>query len=590
MLCVQSLFARDAFVMLSGGDSEMDDNYSQYLQARAMTAFFQKSYASNSVWVFFGAGNAEGSKPVICDVYRVIKRDGNMVDTWLPGTLPHNRAATREEFLPALRNEILPTVADGGTLYLFVGDHGSRTHGKNAESVITLWGMFRDAEGEHGWTHKDNEELGVSELRGILAAGIGRGRVVFCMTQCHSGGFHYLAIPHEMTPETSWFTTVPEWAKRPRPQQVALRAAGYAATDEFSLASGCDPSPDPDEWAGYERYLPESLLGLNLFTLQRTGGGVKSFAEAHAAAMLVDRTIDKPYSTSEQYLERWADLIEKRLTRESALTPKVKKAIADYQRAVNGATPSAADVSFKERQALFRGFVETLAKQNDGSRELLFKGTRTELEDAITPKEVDMNMDMSAPSDSGPRWGRRGGFGARRRLWTDLVQPSWQAAVNAGEATNLPAEAVDFEKYVLAREDEGANYFFGGDALLREEVFWQAGYGDPQNMNAAKAEAIATWAAGRRDAILAWAKTNGRQPIRAAAQRLEQTLETPADDPAAAAQLVGVEKKMTAAERTLFYRRVLAAWNFLLTVNDKTALTHLHELTELERTPLPPPM
>ena len=48
------------------------------------------------------------------------------------------------------------------------------------------------------------------------------------------------------------------------------------------------------------------------------------------------------------------------------------------------------------------------------------------------------------------------------------------------------------------------------------------------------------------------------------------------------------QMKATAAARTLFYRRVLAAWEFLLAVNDRPALAKLRELTELERTPLPP--
>jgi len=37
------------------------------------------------------------------------------------------------------------------------------------------------------------------------------------------------------------------------------------------------------------------------------------------------------------------------------------------------------------------------------------------------------------------------------------------------------------------------------------------------------------------------------------------------------------------------YRRVLAAWEFLIAVDERPALTRLHELTELERTPLPAP-
>lgn len=47
--------------------------------------------------------------------------------------------------------------------------------------------------------------------------------------------------------------------------------------------------------------------------------------------------------------------------------------------------------------------------------------------------------------------------------------------------------------------------------------------------------------------------------------------------------------KKVAAERVLFYRRVLAAWEFLLAANERPALARLRELIELERTPHPRP-
>ena len=81
------LEARDAFVMLSGGDSPFENNYSQYLQAKAIVTFFERNYPPDSVWVFFGAGNVEGEKPVFADVRRKLKRDGLIMDTWLPGAL-----------------------------------------------------------------------------------------------------------------------------------------------------------------------------------------------------------------------------------------------------------------------------------------------------------------------------------------------------------------------------------------------------------------------------------------------------------------------------------------------------------------------
>jgi hypothetical protein len=48
--------------------------------------------------------------------------------------------------------------------------------------------------------------------------------------------------------------------------------------------------------------------------------------------------------------------------------------------------------------------------------------------------------------------------------------------------------------------------------------------------------------------------------------------------------------RKTAAERVLFYRRTLAAWAFLLALDERPALARIAELTALERTPLPPPV
>jgi hypothetical protein len=567
-----SLPARDAFVLLSGGDTEMENNYSQYLQARAMAEFFDKSYPRESVWIFFGAGNVEGEKPVFSDVYRQVKHGDEMVDTWLPGALPHNRPARREEFLPALRREILPTVASGGTLYLFVGDHGTWSGGRNGESVIVLWGVYRDEVSEHGWRESGDETLGVTELRRELMTGLGRGRVVFCMTQCHAGGFHYLAIPHEMTPEASWFTALPRWARR-RPGTVFPAVAGFAATDEFSLASGCNPSPDPDVWAGYERYFPESLLGQNLFTQEQTGEGMRSFCDAHAAAVMTDRTIDKPRSTSDQYLERWAGLIETRLARESHLTPRLMNAVAEYQRTVNGQVPKVPDAAFRERQAQFDGFIEKLAVQNDA--EVLRTGTRAELEQVIKQMPPDTDTD-EAPS---PR---------EKKLWNQTIRPAWKAAVEAGRATNLPAAAAEFERFLLGQEDRGVDFFFGDDDM-RNDVFWQAGYGNPQSLNPARAEAIGLWAQERKDKILDWARDSENAAVRNAGERLAQMVAEPDTDAGEADKEDRMAMKATAAERTLFYRRALGAWQFLIAVNDRPALARLKELIELERTPLPRP-
>jgi len=599
-LWAQPLRARDGFVMLSGGGSPFDNNYSQYLQAKAMVAFFERNYRRDSVWVFFGAGNREGERPVLGDVLRERQKDGLTLNSWLPGTLSRNRPARREVILQALRQEILPAVAGGGTLFLFVGDHGSRTRGRNGESVITLWGLERDAKSEHGWRSKDDETLGVSEFRQVLGQGIGKGRVVFCMTQCHAGGFHYLAVPREVSPNPKWFTILPAWVT-PRPNTPVLRVAGFAATDEFSAAAGCDPDPDPGEWAGYERFLPEKLLGLDLFNSKPMGKGLRSFADAHVAATLVDCTIDKPYSTSEQYLERWANLIENRLASENNLTPRLKGMLVAYQRTVDGAKPKSSESLLRERQLMFSRFIAKLAEQNPAAKPLLLEGTRKALEDAIgprrgrrqrrLPREQNEERQNSQPSRRG-----RGEteVAEARKLWKESIRPAWKAVVERNQAAPLPAFAVEFENQLLQGETgKGREYFFADEDSVDEEAYWISGYSDPRTLDVAKADCIVRWGVERRRKILFWAGTNQDQQVRTAADKLWQLMAKRWSEPDTPASPAGASRpaitKKTAAERALFYRRVLAAWEFLLAANERPALATVRELTELERTPLPKP-
>ncbi len=595
ILACSPALARDVFVLLSGGNSPFDNNYSQYLQARGMADFFVHNYPRDSVWIFFGAGNVRGEKPILADVCQETRRDNLIIPSWLPGALPHNLPARRSIFLSTLKSEILPAVADGGTLFLFVGDHGSRSRGRNPQSEIDLWSLGRDATSERGWHENDDEVLSVSELRSALTNGIGKGRVVFCMTQCHAGGFHYLGIPHEMQPNPKWFTIVPAWAL-PKDAPPFPNVAGFAATDELSMAAGCDPDPDPTHWEGYERYFPEHLLGIDLFTLQPKRKGLPSFAEAHVAATLEDATIDKPASTSEQYLERWANLVEKRLANEASLTAQVRAAVTEFNHTMNGTAPKVTDAAFKERQTQFRKFTEKLAGIDSELKDLLASGTRKQLEEAIRTGGDNLDpapsvRDTNAPANS-PRPRGRGQFGGRRRLYRENIRPAWKAAVEANQVTNILPDALDFEKHLLGLEEQGKNFFnANGSRDLEEEVYWESGFNDPQTVNFSKADAITRWGMERRTKILEWAKSNSNTNVASAAQRLMQMPNRPGDAMPAdhmhgAMPMIDVE---TAAARALFYRRVLAAWEFLIAVDEQPALNRLRELTELERTPLPSP-
>lgn len=561
--------ARDVFVLYSGGGTPLTNNYSQYLQARAVGAFLLDRYPRDSVWIFFGAGNREGEAPVFSDTRRQLKRDSALVESWLPGVLPHNRPADKATFLNALRDEVLPAVRDGGTLHLFVGDHGTQQKDGLRESLITLWQMKRTETG--GWRTDPQEELSVSELREVIAAGIGRGRVVFSMTQCHSGGFHFLGAPRSVSPDPAWFEGfVPDWAI-PGEETLLPAVAGFTATDEDSLAAGCDPDPDPDKWAGYERYVPEFLLGIDLFTHEPQRAPLASYAVAHEQAVLVDQTIDKPRSTSEVYLERWAGVIE-RLAEEENLTTPVLKAVADYQAAVDsGLAEAGAGTAWAERRAQFAQFTARLAEQCPSAADKLRSGTRTELEALFARPE-------GRPSQPGS--GRRPAVTALAADWKEKLRPVWKEAVERGGIPQLAGAALEFELHLLAQEERGRDVMFprSWQNPMLNDLFWRSSYAIPARLDQAKADAVTRWGATRRARIAAWAEGLDDEELRKIGERMKPRAFQSGPRPL---------RPAIAAERALFYRRTLAAWRFLQQVDAKDALARLERLIELERTPLP---
>ena len=332
---------------------------------------------------------------------------------------------------------------------------------------------------------------------------------------------------------------------------------------------------------------------------------------------MMDRTIDKPGATSEEYLERWASLIETRLAKESDLTDKVKALVAAYQRSVDGRPGKVSDRAWKERQVQFRQFTERLSEQNPSVKDLLLTGTRADLEKAIRPRNGGRGNQAAAPIEApiqtaqtpqpanpepltpqrpGRQGGRRGSSGSSEtmKLWTNTVRPSWKLAVESNAVSKVLGRASDFEKYLLNLEAKGRDFFSpGSSGLLADEAYWHSGYATPQSLDVARAEAVIRWGTKRRPAILAWAGKSENAGIRVAAEKLLQLSErrggsTP-EPPVESNTALRPISRRVAAERTLRYRRVLAAWEFLASVNHRPALTRLRELTELERTPLPPP-
>jgi hypothetical protein len=575
----------DAFVVISGGGTPLSNNYSQFLQARAMNDWLRGRYTREAVWTFFGAGNRTGVPAVFADARRQLKEGGLIVESWLPGVLAENRPATRAEILTALKNEILPRVAKGGTLYLFVGDHGELSPGKNPESAITLWQMENTSRtgAASGWRSNPKQMLTVTELKTALDAGLGEGRVVFCFTCCHAGGFHHLDMPRAAAANPAWFRGLqPEECADWTEVVAPVRAAGFTATTEDSLAAGCDPDPDPEKWLGYERHFPEALLGVDLMLGTEKGAALPSFAAAHEAATLVDRTIDKPLSSAEAWLERYASLIETAVAESPALTPVVRAAVEHFHQIVNGRPAGVRNAAFVVKEAQIARFVAALEEQNPASAALLENGRRAELEKAIGPK----------PGNAGGGGGGRRGGGrsaTTRKLWTDTIRSVWKAALVARKVPGVPDAARKFELGLIELEEKNPSRIFlpGDRNAVRNELFWSSGYAIPAKADLKKAAIIARWEAGRRETVVDWARKSSDETVRAAAVKWGGPVRTSPAVAARAAEKPPRAARKEALQRALFYRRILGAWAFLIEVDERAALDRLAALQALEEMPLP---
>jgi hypothetical protein len=135
-------------------------------------------------------------------------------------------------------------------------------------------------------------------------------------------------------------------------------------------------------------------------------------------------------------------------------------------------------------------------------------------------------------------------------------------------------------------EDQGRDLLLPrgqDDSPLLNELYWASGYAEPAKLDRARAEAITLWGAQRRTFIVAWGRQSTDARIRAAAAKVgpgRSGLEEPPNP----------LSRQTAAERVLFYRRVLAAWEFLLAMDAQPQLAELRTLIELERTPVRQPL
>lgn len=565
---------QDAWVVLSGGGTPATNNYSQYLQAQALNRWLRQHVPAEAVWTFFGAGNVPGKPVRLADTRRQIEEGGELLETWLPGELEGNRPATRSEVLHALRREILPRVADGGTLFLFVGDHGELSEREPRESRIVLWQLEPAPLTPRGWLTNLEQVLGVRELREVIAGGLGRGRVVFCITCCHSGGFHFLGEEETARPEPAWLRSggAPLALAAPPPPRIA----GFTATTAADPAAGCVAYLDSRTWVGSERFLPEALLGIDLVTGARRELPRDTLAEAFDAAMEVNLTIDQPHGTAEAFLEAQARMIETTLG-SAELAPGAAEALRRFRAVADGASVGSDDPELRRREGRYRGWAQGLAEAFPEIAETLVRGRFADLE-ALGA--------APAPAPEPSRAERRAER-ELRRAWTDVIRPAWRRALESRSVEGAGESEAGFERHLIALEESAREPLFmpGDREAVREELYWQSGAADTAS-DAVQVRALARWEARRERTILAWAADASSARVREAARSWRRAHETlaPTED-----ELLDPPPRREAALRVLRGRRVLAAWTFLHAVGDDARLERVRALLALERTPVLPP-
>lgn len=284
-------------LLLSGGGSPKENNYSQYLQAKRMQEFWG-SKQGLELTVLFGSGlTPETLHQVSPDVLK--KDPPNFEPQFIRGEIPGNRPAglthVQAYFESLGKREWRP----GDRLLLFVTGHGMPNDWDPTAIRIT-----KDQEVEKSFENNcivlwlpgseiypEKSCLSVSELKELLKRHVpGEVPVRYVMSQCYSGAFHELAyhkdgegLPH-------------------RDGDIC----GFTAATRDAISAGCNPFVAEELYDGYERRIAEAITGRAVFDGRPLREPTSNLSDAHDEAMRLDEAQDVPLRSSESYiLDYW---------------------------------------------------------------------------------------------------------------------------------------------------------------------------------------------------------------------------------------------------------------------------------------------
>lgn len=524
-------------VVLSGGGSPAGNHFSQYLQTKTLADHLRVAVPGTDV--FFAAGNRPGVPSPLADVHRVITEGNSSRHVMLPGAIDGNRPATKREFLSRMSSTLPNTTRAGEAFLLFVSDHGMPNLNANGQydmtfsnNCIDMWSVAQNGSSlqQLAWAERCLSRV---DLQQLLLRSSRASTNVFVMSQCFSGGFHRMSVEASAT----------EVRANPR-------ICGFTAITEDTTASGCTPNVDGPGYKGYERYMTQQITGRDVVTGQRLRPARLSVRDAHEAASLEDITVDIPLSTSEYFLEKWAEILARPSTTERRETLEFNQAFADRS--------AGSDARF-ERQRRYVEATEMVVGRALPGQVALFRGGSPE----------QFRQAMAAQQNRQAVIDRRlEAMGGEQVRFLRVLIPAWENEVVKGRSAVLNENERRYESALLTWEKTGA---------LENNLIVNLALMTPGNP--AQAEELSVYEGGRVERRLQWAEQHSSPQLREAARGLRQ-IDQDANRLSEESFSLQVAHGLT--RRVLVYRSALAAWRLLEKKQMQTALRDLHALRACE--------
>ncbi len=542
-------FANDQILVVSGGDNPGLNHYSQYLQTKTMYDYLVDKNGEDNVTVFFGMGNNPETKKPFPDVHKIVTVNDDDVDQMIPGIIENNMAATKSNIYQYFFSSDINEMGSQDNLRIFVSDHGlpnlfmnDKSQGEYSDNCIDLWNFDKTL--VNNFANKDDfakvcmSKNALANLLNVVPA----KHVIFEMSQCYSGGFHQLSV----TDKNGYPTANP-------------KICGFTASTPDHYASGCTATADGPSYQGYERSFTEWYTGISIPTGEMIRNPATNMFSAHQNAVLEDKTVDIPLTTSDYYLLQWAELFDSKnfKSRISGYSGSYVKNI--YKNYLKYLVTNNKDYN-QFKHLIERDQKLIMAKYPKDRR--FFSLTLDGQKKYISNFEKDIaakNLEVKQKN-----------FFLFNTLMVNTIYPMWRPYVENHSVPGLTSKQykMEDELYFPIVDNKMLLEPFQAPMLFLQYLAIHENDSDLVDYNENRFDIIESFAINQNLDSLANAVKD--------AQDLSNQIDQKND------QISQLEKEKQLLRRVYLYKTALAAWSTLIKINDKVALRDLAGLISCE--------